>query len=340
MNNSSFSYFGASNGYHGFKSLFGEIFSPKSFNKVFVIKGGPGTGKSSLMKRVKDSIMSLGAECECIYCSSDPSSLDGVILENGNKRVAILDGTAPHETDAVYPGCKDEIVNLLDGFDDSRLQVRESEILTLVGRKKEYYKKAYLELSLAGKIHAYLLERAKEKFNFRKAFEELMSFKYDGYKARGRRILLSAFGSSGYKSLPMKKEKATVYLKGNGYSDEIMMGLLYNGESDLYKFDEVYLSPFNHAVAEGLRLGEKTVSRIESRADSVIDCDSFCSFDLSEEKELIRKEKESLYASKCYFSSASREHFRLEDIYKEAMDFTLNDRHCERITERVIKILF
>ena len=34
-------YFGAANGYRGFRSNFDKIFSPKSYSKLFIIKGGP-----------------------------------------------------------------------------------------------------------------------------------------------------------------------------------------------------------------------------------------------------------------------------------------------------------
>ena len=45
-------FFGACNSFHGFKSFFGEIFKRKDFTRIYVIKGGPGTGKSSFMKKI------------------------------------------------------------------------------------------------------------------------------------------------------------------------------------------------------------------------------------------------------------------------------------------------
>ena len=43
-------FFAASNSSTGFVSYFDVIFNPKSYEKIFILKGGPGTGKSHFMK--------------------------------------------------------------------------------------------------------------------------------------------------------------------------------------------------------------------------------------------------------------------------------------------------
>ena len=48
----SVSYFMAANSGKGFFSLFDEIYYPREGWKLFIIKGGPGTGKSSVMKQI------------------------------------------------------------------------------------------------------------------------------------------------------------------------------------------------------------------------------------------------------------------------------------------------
>ena len=47
-------YFGAANGFYGFRSNFDRIFSSEHLNKLFIIKGGPGTGKSTLLRKIKE----------------------------------------------------------------------------------------------------------------------------------------------------------------------------------------------------------------------------------------------------------------------------------------------
>ena len=45
-------YFAAANGYTGFRSYFGEMFTSDRYDRIFVLKGGPGTGKSRLIRNV------------------------------------------------------------------------------------------------------------------------------------------------------------------------------------------------------------------------------------------------------------------------------------------------
>ena len=62
-------YFGASNSYDGFISYFDRIFNREDYKKIFIIKGGPGTGKSSFMKKMIQAV-SKGVKTEAILCSS------------------------------------------------------------------------------------------------------------------------------------------------------------------------------------------------------------------------------------------------------------------------------
>ena len=76
-------------------------------------------------------------ECKVqeIFCSSDPHSLDGVIAEKNDRRIAMVDGTAPHERDAVIPGAIDEIINLGD-FWERRWLVGQKENIKRLAKEK------------------------------------------------------------------------------------------------------------------------------------------------------------------------------------------------------------
>ena len=68
--------------------------SPEQAETIYILKGGPGCGKSSLMRRVAQAMEEKGASVEYIACSGDPDSLDAVVFPALN--TAIVDGTAPH----------------------------------------------------------------------------------------------------------------------------------------------------------------------------------------------------------------------------------------------------
>lgn len=87
-------YFLGSNSPTGFASLYGALSDPARMERLYILKGGPGCGKSSLMRRVARHAQAAGRAVEEILCSGDPDSLDAVRLPELG--IAVVDGTAPH----------------------------------------------------------------------------------------------------------------------------------------------------------------------------------------------------------------------------------------------------
>ena len=95
-------YFLASNSAGGFVSYFDSCYDPAMGYTAYIIKGGPGTGKSSFIKNVIASAESNNIAVEEIGCASDPNSLDGVIISS--IKTVFLDGTPPHAVEPRLPG--------------------------------------------------------------------------------------------------------------------------------------------------------------------------------------------------------------------------------------------
>ena len=87
-------YFLGANAPAGFYSLYDQLICPEQARAVYILKGGPGCGKSTLMGRVAAALEEAGEPVEYIHCSGDPHSLDGVVFPKLG--AAIVDGTAPH----------------------------------------------------------------------------------------------------------------------------------------------------------------------------------------------------------------------------------------------------
>lgn len=119
----------ASNTKVGFVPLFDELRQPINCKKLYILKGGPGSGKSTLMKRVLRVLEDKNHLIEYIHCASDPGSLDAFI--DYDTGVAMVDGTAPHIMDPKYPGAYDVIINMADCWDDSLLIQNKKEIIPL-----------------------------------------------------------------------------------------------------------------------------------------------------------------------------------------------------------------
>ena len=148
-------FFAGANTANGFVSAYGSMIREGERTRVYVLKGGSGTGKSSLMKSCAAAAVSAGASAVMLLCSSDPSSADAVILHGREGRsVAIVDGTAPHTLDPVLPGAVGESVNLGDFWRSSDLQNARAEIASHSTQKKEAYARAYRYLAAYGEITA------------------------------------------------------------------------------------------------------------------------------------------------------------------------------------------
>ena len=72
-------FLGANSG-EGFVSLYEHWIDQAAAQAFYVLKGGAGCGKSTLMRRVAQALEDEGYYVEYILCSGDPDSLDGVSI--------------------------------------------------------------------------------------------------------------------------------------------------------------------------------------------------------------------------------------------------------------------
>ncbi|NLZ25063.1 MAG: hypothetical protein GX891_01190 [Clostridiales bacterium] len=132
----------------GFQSFYGEKL--KNIARVYILKGGPGTGKNTLLKKIGQEASERGLDTEYWYCSGDPLSLDGIYIKKLN--IAIVDGTAPHVIDATLPAVKETVVALGDYIDEAKVRLYSETIIELAHQKSAHYKRAYKALASARKI--------------------------------------------------------------------------------------------------------------------------------------------------------------------------------------------
>lgn len=142
-------YFLAANSCEGFISHFADCYNPKDGWKAYIIKGGPGTGKSSFMKRIAHTADNKNEPYVLCPCSSDPHSLDAVILPE--RKTVIMDGTAPHTLDPRYPAVCEEILNFGQFWDAEKIGDRE-KITEITDRNKTLHQTAQKYLMAAGQI--------------------------------------------------------------------------------------------------------------------------------------------------------------------------------------------
>ena len=333
-----YSFFAAANGYSGFRSYFDKIFIPQDFNAIYILKGGPGTGKSSFMKRILTEFDPFMEESEAIHCSSDPASLDGIIISKGGVRIAVIDGTAPHAKDPAFPGAIDKIINLGENWDDEILAKQREKIISLSNTKSQAYRRAYEYLHIAGEItkmarkslaeccmhdmsatiNSVLSEAKKE--SHRKKIRLVTAYCKDGFvmldtikRIAGKAYSISGMYGSEY--LFMRRLTETLDLIGTNYT-------LFPSALDGNDTDAVFIPMLDLAVVTEGFCG---ISR-----EDTIDTSAFIDQDkLAGEKSFLEslwsEREEMLWGAADQFRSACDAHLALERIYTAAMDFSKND---------------
>lgn len=143
-------FFPGGNTPQGFVSYYDYVISPAA-KRIFILKGGPGTGKSTFMKRISKELSADGFAVEHHHCSSDNHSLDGVVIPELD--IALIDGTSPHIVDPKNPGCVDEIIHLGDYWNEAGIVNHKTDILACNANIKNCFQRAYRLLRAARAVY-------------------------------------------------------------------------------------------------------------------------------------------------------------------------------------------
>ena len=149
-------YFPGNNTPQGFYSYYSHILGQREANRIICIKGGPGTGKSTFMRRIGEEFARAGEDVDFLHCSADENSLDGIVLHN--RKAALIDGTSPHVTDPVSPGAVDKIINLGEYWNEEGIAARKDEIIACSEETSMWYRICYNYLNAAKSVYRSLEE--------------------------------------------------------------------------------------------------------------------------------------------------------------------------------------
>lgn len=146
MTNSTHFFLGANSG-RGFQSLFPPFCAPERHYDLLVLKGGPGAGKSTMMKKIGAAMEEQGETVEYLFCSGDPDSLDGIHIPR--IRTAIVDGTAPHVVEPKYPAAVERYVDMGVCYDIAAAKEDRKEIIHHSTACSAAYQRAFQALGAA-----------------------------------------------------------------------------------------------------------------------------------------------------------------------------------------------
>ncbi|MBQ8175244.1 MAG: hypothetical protein IJ009_07590 [Clostridia bacterium] len=301
------------------------------------------------MKEIAKKAEKIGADCEYIYCSSDPDSLDGLILEKNGHRIGILDGTAPHTRCTEVPGAVDEIINLGEFWDSSKLTPHREQIFSLQQKKAEAYRRAYRFLRIAGEADTFLsdlLEPCVKKEKMAKAISRTVR-QIPESEARGTQIRYrQACSIRGLVYLPTESKKTVVVSDYLGSARFYLLYLSKELEAQGRHRCTVFPSCYTDTVIDAILLPSNGIlftSKEEGEEPSVnmkrfLDNErlSLCRSQIRHLRNVCRDMQEHALAS---LREAGDYHFALEELYGKAMNFDAKGEYIAMLSEKILSYL-
>jgi len=327
-------YFAAVNSREGFISFFGEIFH--NLSKLYIIKGGPGTGKSHLMREIAKAAEEHGYRVEYYYCSADDHSLDGIIIRG--IEVGVIDGTAPHTRDPEMAGALEDILNVGAFWDSEKLRGQLDEIRILTEKKSQLYTSVYDLLAASGRVEASARAvscRALDNEKMTAAAERMLRGIKGNKESSEELRILSCIGMNGevrfHTFEHMAKHRVLVRnTAGCGY---LFLRALRRVAAKQGLHLTVSYSPLDPELEDGLYIHESDTACIfEEHAEEIREGERIINMARFLDGDYLREHRAKLRflhrsaaeikkeAILC-FSEIQNTHFALEKIYSAAMDF-------------------
>lgn len=348
-------YFASANTVDGFTCYFDRIFDPEKLNKIYIIKGGPGTGKSSILRHIASRAEEQGEPVERFLCSSDPESLDGVLLKK--RKIAVIDGTAPHLSDPIYPGVVEEVFSTSDFWNSSQLLEAKCDIMQSIKEKKKQYRRAYHFLDAMGqvmndvqKIGIGALDEKKMRDAVKRIEKKHFSKKTCG---TDEVRLVAAINKVGYSKLSTFENGCqTIYViedvlnTSYCFLDEIYRAASREGISIIRSF-----SPFFKGRLNAICLPDLSICFVigERNYDQEIAGKNYVYVNMKRfiDHNVITKARQKVrFAVKCCemlfdgavisFREAARCHETLEGIYKKTMDFASLTKESLNLCDEIL----
>jgi hypothetical protein len=355
-------YFPGNNTPEGFFSYYHYILSQHEAKKIWCIKGGPGVGKSTFMKKIGKSILSLGYDVDFLHCSSDNSSIDGIVIRD--LKISIIDGTKPHIVDPINPAAVDSIINLGDYWNEPAIRKNKFELIRINENIKDLFSRTYNYLAAAEKMYDNVSSIIGKKLKDGELYkiaaslieEELSHKELTTDIGQLKRFFASAITPTGIENyldvLTEGYEKVYILQSPIGINCGRILSLVL--ESALYRGLDVeafYCSmkpgdKIEHLLIPDLSVAIVTSNKyhmIEPNGKTLIDINALESQELSQTQahiasdSLERMDDLINRAVEC-LGEAKKEHDHLESYYIPNMDFSKIELLRREIEESIKKL--
>ncbi|WP_226037053.1 PRK06851 family protein [Aquibacillus saliphilus] len=352
-------YFCGGNTAKGFYGLYES--NMQGLETIYLLKGGPGTGKSTLIKRVANEWGEKGYHLELIHCSTDNDSLEALIIPE--LKFGVFDSTSPHVLEPTAPGAIEQYVNLGSAWDIAKLKDKRQEIINYQQSIQEIYQKSYASFKNGLQIHDDLEEIYIREMDFAKANQvtvDLIDQIFVGKRSSGQEQITRHrfFGASTPDGVVDFIPNITEGLLKRYF----IKGRAGTGKSTLLKkvatageergFDvEMYHCGFDPDSIDMVIIRELGVSVFDStdpheyfpdrHGDEIVDLYQKTVTPGTDEKyqaeitDVTKRYKQRMKEGILYLQEAKSLHDQLEKIYVDAVNFSVIDGFYEDINKAV-----
>lgn len=349
----------------GFFSFYDNVIDTDT-RRVFFLKGGPGSGKSTFMKRVADDMSARGFACEFHHCSADPESVDAVVFPEIG--IALFDGTAPHVLDPKFPGVVDEMIDLGQFGDEGKLLPHKDDILRLSALGKQHFQRAYAYLAAANhvrSVEAQVNRRARDEAFVHGAMRQLVDdiasiareqsavahLSPDARPGRQRRLFASSITPNGPRHhLPSLVDSLPYVFVVRGRPGAGASLLLHKVADTIAYMGldaELFFCALDPTRLEHVIVPAIGAAVITSRPPHDYEPDEATIINLDEKLQLSADDAEHVAAARRSFdelfehalaalADAQKCHLKVEALYAPAMDFDGMERLRLQIRDRIL----
>lgn len=348
----------------GFFSYYQYILGQREADRIICIKGGPGVGKSTFMKKIGETMLEEGHDVDFMHCSSDNNSLDGIVLRD--KKIALIDGTSPHVVDPINPGAVDSIIHLGDYWNEDGIRKNKEALISNNERIKSIFSRVYNYLAAAGKMYDNLSSIYESAINHVEVYkisakivgDELAHREISSRQGDVKKYFASAITPCGFANFldTLLQGCRKIYLiqAPVGVSSERMLNLFMEGAVYRGFSVEAYYCPMKpatkveHLLIPELNLAFVTSNQYHALDPSTLDAQEVVLINLEDiiQYEAIRYQENILEDSKkkmeelldkaiLCLSLAKKEHDDLEKYYLPNMDFLKIDALRQELTHKI-----
>ncbi|HML54208.1 MAG TPA: hypothetical protein PKC79_08945 [Solidesulfovibrio magneticus] len=344
------------NSAEGFRTFFD--FLPRLDNaRIIIVKGGPGTGKSTFIGSVGKAFADQGYDLEYQHCSLDPQSYDAVVIPD--IRAVVVAATGHHVFDPRNPGAVDEILNLGEYWDLDAIRPHRREIIAINEASEQKFHKVYRLLKAArlllGNVEAVYAQRRDPK-EIDKIAQEIVAFFPDmgiteGYGA-ARHAFISSITPAGEihnVATVLRPDTQVLALRGESGSGRSPILEKVGEEARLRGFDvEFFHRPLDPNLLDHLYLPLADLV-VTTQPEALSEVQPLATFDLGDRaagtlgghnaelvEDMVRYET-MLQEAVTVLAQAKSTHEQLEQYYIPNMDFNKVDKRLRHTVEELLR---